>query len=173
MRFFNKDKDLKLYAVTGTQTVLLSFDIARGKLDGKQFLGFDIERKDSKGKIKQINGSKHFASLINDSTITDPKIKFLSLVQSFFWKDYTADPDEVYTYTVKAMSGTPINHSPLSENSIKVRTEKLQDGMHSVYFNYGVTGSQAYANNKEFGNKPIKQLKGQVLKDALSFLGRE
>lgn len=170
MRYLNEDTDLKLYAVAGTQTVLLSFDIAKNNLDGKQFLGFSIERKDKLGRITFHNGSKHFDSLADNP---DPAIKNSSLIQSFYWHDYTVDPDETYTYTIKPMFGTALNHSPKFPSSLTVTTEKLHDGMHSVYFNYGVTGSQAYANNKEFGNQPVSALKGAVLQHALAFLGRD
>ncbi len=157
MRYKDEGSDLKLYVVAGTQTVLLSFDIAKDKVKN-DFLGFSIERKDKDGKITLHNGSKHFDSLIHDATITDPKVKYASLVQSFFWKDYTADPGQTYTYTVKAIFGTAINHTSKFSTSIEVTTETLQTGKHSVYFNYGVTGSQGYATNKEFGNRPIKSL---------------
>ncbi len=173
MRYYNKKKSLKIYTVAGTQTVLLSLDIDKSKIDNKQFLGFSFERKDKNGNIKFLNGSKHFDSLINNDTIKDHDLKYLSLVQTFYWHDYTADPGQTYTYTIKPMFGTPINHTPKYENSIKVTTEDLHSGKHSVYFNYGVTGSQGYATNKEFGNTPISDLKGKALKDALSFLGRE
>jgi len=140
----NEDGVLKLYAVAGTQTVLLSFDIAKAKVDKKQFLGFSVTRADKQGKVTTLNGSKHFESLIKDSTITDTKLKYRSLVQTFFWKDYSADPGEKYTYTVEAMVGTPRKFDPAYSSSIKIETEKLNEGKHSVYFNYGVTGSQAY-----------------------------
>jgi phosphatidylserine/phosphatidylglycerophosphate/cardiolipin synthase-like enzyme len=170
MRYKNEDKDLKLYAVAGTQTVLLSFDIDKSKLDNKQFLGFSVERKDEKGKVKLLNGSKHFASLANNA---DEQVRNRSLVQSFYWQDYTADPEQTYTYTIKPMFGSAADPHQQYENSIPVTTEKLHDGKHSVFFNYGVTGSQAYTKNKEYGNRPLNQLKGKVLEDALAFLGRD
>ncbi len=170
MRFKNEDNVLKLYAVAGTQTVLLSFDIAKSKLDNKNFLGFSVERKDKDGTNTFHNGTKHFASLANN---TIPAIKNTSLVQSFYWHDYTVDPGQTYTYAIKPMFGTAINHQPGFESSIKITTEDLHAGRHSVYFNYGVTGSQAYAHNKEYGNKPISELKGIALKHALFFLGRD
>jgi phosphatidylserine/phosphatidylglycerophosphate/cardiolipin synthase-like enzyme len=170
MRYKNEKKDLKLYAVAGTQTVLLSFDIDKSKLDNKQFLGFSVERKDKDGNITYHNGSKHFASLANNP---DGKIRTRSLVQSFYWQDYTTDPDQTYIYTITPMFGSAANPQPKYENSIKVTTEKLHDGKHSVFFNYGVTGSQAYANNKEFGNTPLSELNGKALRDALAFLGRD
>lgn len=169
MRYYNEDKDLKLYAVAGTQTVLLSFDIDKSKL-GNDFLGFSVEKKDENSKTTFLNGTKHFLSLAKS---TEPAIKNTSLVQSFYWQDYTVDPGQTYTYTIKPMFGKPINFLPEFEQSIVVTTEKLHDGKHSVYFNYGVTGSQAYAHNKEYGNKPIKGLKGAALQHALSFLGRD
>src|SRR5690349_21394689 len=103
MRFKNEQGDLKLYAVAGTQTVLLSFDITKSKLDNKQFLGFSVERKDKDGNVKFLNGSKHFDSLINDDKIKNHDVKYQSLVQTFYWQDYTADPGQTYTYTVKPM----------------------------------------------------------------------
>ena len=170
MRYKNENQTLKLYAVAGTQTVLLSLDIAKSKLDGKNFIGFWIERKDKQGKILYLNGSKHFDSL---ATNPKPEIKNTSLVQSFYWQDYQADPDQTYTYTVKPMFGSAINHSPKYENSIKVITEKLHDGEHSVFFNFGVTGSQGYARNKEFGNTSINKLKGVAREHALEYLVRD
>src|SRR5258706_10327576 len=116
MRFKNEQNDLKLYAVAGTRTVLLSFDIAKSKLDNKQFLGFSVERKDKNGNVIFLNGSKYFDSLANDEKIKVHKIKFQSLVQTFYWQDYTADPRQTYTYTIKPMFGSPINHSPKFEN---------------------------------------------------------
>ena len=171
MRYKNEKKDLKLYAVAGTQTVLLTFEIAKSKINKKKFLGFDISRKDKNGKIISLNGSKHFASLLIDKNIEDEKIKKRSLIQSFLWKDYYADPGQTYTYTIKAVCGSPINNKAAFEASIKVKTEKLHDGKHSVYFNYGVTGSQAYAKN--FNNQPLSKLAGKKKEDALAFLGRE
>jgi phosphatidylserine/phosphatidylglycerophosphate/cardiolipin synthase-like enzyme len=170
MRYKKESSDLKIYVVAGTQTVLLSFDIAKSKIENKHFLGFSLERKDKNGIVKYLNGTKYFASL---QTVTDPEIRYTSLLQTFYWQDYTADPGQTYTYTIKPMFGTAINHLPKFENSIEITTENLQEGKHSVYFNYGVTGSQGYAHNKEYGNKPISDLQGVALEHALAFLGRD
>ena len=55
MRYKKESSELKLYVVAGTQTVLLSFEIAKTKLDSKNFLGFSLERKDKDGNIKMLN----------------------------------------------------------------------------------------------------------------------
>ena len=125
MRYKNEDTELKLYAVAGTQTVLLAFHLSKAKAKG-HFMGFDIERTDSKGNIHKLNGSKHFDSLIYDATITDPKIKFASLIQSFFWKDYLADPGQKYKYKVRAMFGNARNFSAKYESELKVTTENTE-----------------------------------------------
>ncbi len=173
MRYKNEDGALKLYAVAGTQTVLLAFHIDKAKVEGKEFMGFSVSKVDSEGTKTSLNGTKHFVSLLKDNTIIDPKIKFASLVQAFFWKDYKADPGQKYKYTVKAMFGTARNFVAKFESSITVTTEELNKGKHSVYFNFGVTGSQGYASNKEFGNKPIFDLPKPAFEKALNYLGRE
>lgn len=173
MRYKKETGPIKLYAVAGTQTVLLAFDMAKSKVTGTDFMGFSIERVDKAGKQIFLNGSKHFDSLIRDKTITDHNVKFASLVQAFFWKDYLADPGKKYIYTVKAMYGTALNFTSKYQNSITVTTEELNKGKHSVYFNYGVTGSQGYANNREFGNQPIKELNKEAYQKALNYLSRE
>jgi PLD-like domain len=172
MRYYNKKKELKLFALTGTQTVLLSIDIAQSKVEGKDFLGFDIMRADKNGKNPlSLNGSKHFQSLLNDITLKDDQ-RYLSLVQSFYWKDYLADPGKSYKYTVKAIFGTPLQHTVKYETTINVTTEALHDGKHGVYFNFGVTGSQGFA--KRFpGVKKIDALTGQKRKELYAYLGRE
>ncbi len=171
MRFKSTKGDVKIYAVAGTQTVLLSFDLAKTKVNNKEFIGFDIERKDSLGKIRKLNGSKHFNSLIIDSTITDQRLKMVSLVQTYFWKDYEADPGQTYTYTINAMYGTARKFAIKFSGTITVTMEQLNTGVHSVYFNYGVTGSQAY--NKRFDRKLITELPPVQKQKAFDLLGRE
>lgn len=165
MRFKNTKGPLKVYAVAGTQTILFSLDIALSKVDGKKLLGFSFERKGGNSAKRIINGTKLFASLKGTAK------EKLSLVQTFFWKDYTADPGEKYTYTIKAMMGTAAGFAPGFEVSIEVQTEPLQQGKHGVYFNYGVTGSQAYSSR--FENKLVDELSQAQRKAALKMLGRE
>ncbi len=171
MRFKNTSGIIKIFAVAGTQTVLLSFDISKSKVSKKKFIGFDIKRQDNKGRVSKLNGSKLFQSLQNDSSISDPEIKNRSLVQSYFWKDYLANPGQTYIYTITAMFGEASNFDEGYSSKIKITTEPLQKGKHAVYFNYGVTGSQAYA--KRFQRKLITKLPPAEKSLALKILGRE
>ena len=165
MRFKNTQGPLKVFVVAGTQTVLFSLQIDRLKIQNKKLLGFSFERKDDNGRVIKLNGSKRFQSL-NGTAIQN-----LSLVQTFFWKDYTADPGQTYTYIIKAMLGTANNFSAGYELNITINTEPLLQGIHSVFFNYGVTGSQAYSSR--FENKHVDDLSPAKKKQALLMLGRE
>lgn len=166
MRYFNIDNELKAYAVAGTQTVLLSLEINKNLVAGKGFMGFKIGRKEGNGKPVLLNGTKRFAS---DDPV-NPEQK-LSPLQTYLWKDYTADPGKTYTYTFEAMFGTWDKMSPGYSTSLKVTTEQLNESEHSVFFNFGVTGCQAYA--KIFPKKKVEDLSEPEMKKALSILGRE
>ncbi len=166
MRYFNTDNELKAYAVAGTQTVLLALEISKTKVIGKGFMGFKISRKEGNAQPVLLNGSKRFAS---DNP--DNPVQKLSPLQTFLWKDYTADPGKTYTYTFEAMFGTWDNMNPKYMTTLKVTTEQLNDGEHSVFFNFGVTGCQAYA--KQFAKKKINTLPKSDKEKAFAILGRE
>lgn len=166
MRYFNTDNELKAYAVAGTQTVLLALEINKTKVIGKGFMGFRISRKEGKAKPILLNGSKRFAS----DNPTNP-IQKLSPIQSYMWKDYTAEPGKTYTYTFEAMFGTYNAMNPQYTTTLKVTTERLNEGEQSVYFNLGVTGCQAYA--KKFAKKKIEALPEPDKVKAFAILGRE
>lgn len=165
MRFFNKDNELKVYAVTGTQTVLLAMDLPKTKSVGKKFMGFKISRQIG-NYTTVLNGTKRFAS-------DDPNhpIQPLSPLQTFLWKDYTVDPNRTYKYKFEAMFGSWDNMSPKYEAELTVKTEPLVSGEHSVFFNFGVTGSQAYA--KKFEKKKVESLPKADKEKAFDILGRE
>ena len=176
MRFKKETGDISIYVVAGTQTVLLSFDMNENKIKGTDFMGFDIGRKDKKGNLVHLHGGKTFQSLLTMKKPTLDQIneaRKKSLVQSFFWMDYQADPGQSYTYTISAKFGTALLNNTKFSNSININTEPLVSGKHSVFFNYGVTGSQGFAQQKDFGNKNLRDLKGATLNIALDYLGRE
>jgi phosphatidylserine/phosphatidylglycerophosphate/cardiolipin synthase-like enzyme len=169
MRYYNLDNELKAYSVTGTQTVLITLDINKTKVidnDKGFFMGFKINRKEGNTQPILFNGTKRFASDKPDK----PKQK-LSPWQTYLWKDYTADPGKTYTYIVEAMFGTWDNMNPGYTTTLNVTTEQLNEGEHSVFFNFGVTGCQAYA--KQFAKKEIDTLPESDKEKAFAILGRE
>jgi len=166
MRYFNTDNELKAYAVAGTHTILLALEINKTKVIGKGFMGFRISRKGGNAKPVLLNGSKSFAS----DNPANP-IQKLSPIQSYLWKDYTAVPGKKYTYSFEAMFGTWDIMHPQYKTTLKVTTEKLNEGEHSVFFNLGVTGCQAYA--KKFAKKKIVALPDPDKGKAFAILGRE
>ncbi|MDN2583769.1 phospholipase D-like domain-containing protein [Aquibium sp. ELW1220] len=150
MRTWKKHGPLGVTAVAGTYVVTLGFDLAEAACDG--FLGFAIHRTDhEENEAYYLEGMKCFAE-------TDPGFPAGTRyptneqpIQSFQWADYSAKPGYRYTYTVTALKGSPAALSPLAEVAVEVTTESPKGGDHDVYFNCGVSASQAYV--ERFGNR--------------------
>ena len=68
-------------------------------------------------------------------------------IQDFLWSDFTAKPGRTYVYKVVPVFGKPKNLKYGNGVSVEVKTEKEESTTHSIYFNRGVIGSQAYARN--------------------------
>jgi phosphatidylserine/phosphatidylglycerophosphate/cardiolipin synthase-like enzyme len=155
MRRKKTSSNLELYAVSGTNTVLLSMDM---KTKPAGMLGFAFERVETKSKKRiWLNGQKFFRSVIPIDEKDLKKVKgqkyptHLHPVQSFLWKDFTTDPDTEYTYLVTAYNGTPKNLQIYATEEITIATEPHNKGKHGIFFNRGVSGSQSYA--EQFGNQ--------------------
>jgi phosphatidylserine/phosphatidylglycerophosphate/cardiolipin synthase-like enzyme len=144
MRVRAQDDVLTVHAVTGTHVVMLGMDVKQAKAKG--LLGFAIHRTDPKEKESYwLTGMRTFEA----SYPNPPEGALVSSwehpIQDFLWSDFTAKPGRSYTYLVVPMYGQPKNLQPGQGVSVKVSTEKEAAGVHSVYFNRGVIGSQAYA----------------------------
>ncbi|KGN31963.1 hypothetical protein N802_19295 [Knoellia sinensis KCTC 19936] len=140
---------LTLHAIAGTHTVLLGWDLE----DPSGCLGIAVRRTDHgpgstrrrSGETVWLRGMKTFGSVVADpppgsdwSTRDHP-------IQGFQWGDYTAKPGHTYSYAVVALGGSPSALVELATASVRVRTEVEDDGVHGVWFNRGVAGSQAFA----------------------------
>ena len=146
MRVRNSDQGLSVRATAGTHTVLLGFDLQ----DPAGCLGFGVHRTDhTEDEAYWLRGMKVFDSVVPSPA---PGMDFSTRkhpIQGFQWGDYTAKPEHDYTYRVLALGGRPGHLVPLAETSVDVRTEAEDDGVHGIWFNRGVAGSQAYV--KRFG----------------------
>ncbi len=92
-------------------------------------------------------------------------------VQSFLWKDFTAEPGVEYTFIVTALGGTTKDLKTLASEQITIKTEKYIEGKHGIYFNRGVSGSQSYAEN--FKNiRPIDKDENVLDQKAVDWLSR-
>lgn len=151
MRVTNINNGLRVHAIAGTYVVLLAIDLPEENCDG--LLGFSIHRQDlTENEAYYLKGTKTF-------TETDPGLPSGSQVstrdhpiQSFQWADYTAKPDHDYIYTITAKKGSPQALTDFATSVIHISTEHITSDEHNVYFNRGVSGSQAYINR--FGNNP-------------------
>jgi phosphatidylserine/phosphatidylglycerophosphate/cardiolipin synthase-like enzyme len=145
----SKDKKLKINVVAGTYVVMIGIGLK--KADARGIMGFAIHRIDHSrhDEGKWLEGMKVFK---NSPVQVGEKVSTLDYpVQGFLWQDFTANPGKKYTYRVVALKGTPEalkEHAQL-DVSCQISTEAENVGTHSVWFNRGIAGSQAYA--REFG----------------------
>jgi phosphatidylserine/phosphatidylglycerophosphate/cardiolipin synthase-like enzyme len=165
MRQLNNTGDISIHAISGSHTVLLNMDAKNGKEKG--LLGFAIKRMDLtedesvwlKGFLTfEINASSHFPGVLV-STWENP-------VQDFNWGDYTVKPNHKYIYTIVPVYGIPGSLVHDKGVSVAISTEDDKRGEHSVFFNCGIAGSQAYA--RKFGDL----LPDQVGAPAFKWLSR-
>lgn len=133
-------------AIAGTHTVLLGLDLA----DPAGSLGFAIRRVDhTEGECTWLRAMKTFPSVVPDPAPGSDWSTRDHPVQGFQWGDYSAKPGHDYTYTVSSLGG-PVQAPPvLASCAVRVRAEVEDDGVHGVWFNRGVAGSQAFA--RRFG----------------------
>ncbi|MBW4578296.1 MAG: hypothetical protein KME42_01835 [Tildeniella nuda ZEHNDER 1965/U140] len=151
---------IAVQAIAGSYVVLLGIDLAESSSAG--VLGFAIERIDhTEDERYWLRGFRTFEE-------TDPSLPPGSLVsslehpiQAFLWGDFTAKPNHDYTYRIVALRGKPRKLEQSDTVEVKVETEDETVGTHTVYFNRGVAGSQAYA--RKFKNvSPDKVPKGKA-----------
>jgi phosphatidylserine/phosphatidylglycerophosphate/cardiolipin synthase-like enzyme len=167
MRIRNSNGSFSVHAIAGTYVVMFGFNLKKADCPG--LLGFSIHRTDhTENEAYFLEGQKVFEETDPDfpagstySTKTQP-------IQSFQWADYSAKPGHSYTYLINALKGSPKTLASVSEVSVDITTERPAAEGHSVYFNRGVAGSQAYT--KRFGNRPPRE--NDDTDDAWAWLSR-
>lgn len=165
MRVTKTSNGFKVHAMAGTYVVMLGFDLPQTDCDG--LLGFSIHRIDhTENEADFLKGMKAFAE-------TDPGFPPGSLystkdhpIQSFQWADYSAKPGHRYTYTVTANKGAPTDLTAHAVTVIDIATESPETGDHDVYFNRGVSGSQAYV--RRFGDNAPQDISNRKAFEWLS-----
>lgn len=164
MRRKKTSSGLELYAVSGTNTIVLSLDMP-AKPTG--LLGFAFERVETATQKRiWLYGQKFFHAVIPIDKADLPKVKgqkyptHLHPVQGFLWKDFTVEPGVEYTYIVTAFQGTPQNLQVFLKESITISSEPHLQGTHGIFFNRGVSGSQSYA--EQFANRRPDKMDDKV-----------
>ncbi|MBL8929175.1 MAG: hypothetical protein JNL54_03515 [Kineosporiaceae bacterium] len=141
MRTRRSKGGLTVQAVAGTHTVLLGMTLT----DPTGCLGFAIRRTDhTEGETFWLRGMKTFAEVVGDPPPGSEHSTREHPIQAFQWGDYSAKPDHDYTYEISALGGAPGALVPLATVAVSVSTESEDDGLHGVWFNRGVAGSQAF-----------------------------
>lgn len=143
MRNRSQGNGVSVHAIAGTYVVLLGMNIDADAAKG--LLGFTITRETAgKSGKKILGGGRHFASVHDEDAV---HLSDVAPIQTFLWGDYEAQPGETYTYRVVPQYGQPGKLKPGKEAAVTIDTEKREDGVHSIYFNRGVAGSQAFSRH--------------------------
>ncbi len=142
-----------VHAIAGTRAVMLAMN-AR-EIATEDFVGFGVGvRSSTTSNINWLNGFKCFRSVEPDPARAQRFSTLLHPIQDFRWGHYWAVPDTEYRYVVRPLfrppSGDLANLRAGDDLEVTVRTEREDDGTHSVFFNRGAIVSQAYA--ERFGN---------------------
>jgi hypothetical protein len=160
---------VSVHAISGTYVAMLGMDAEAGAKDG--LLGFAIERIDrTETEQYWLSGMRTFKPVYPNP----PRGSLVSThehpIQDFLWSDFTAKPAHEYVYRVVPVRGKPKKLEYGVPVEVHVQTERPGHATHSVYFNRGVIGSQAYA--REFDDKDPRDLKGAEQKRAYAWLSR-
>ncbi|HEY0428105.1 MAG TPA: phospholipase D-like domain-containing protein [Pyrinomonadaceae bacterium] len=147
---------LEVLAVSGTHVITLGMNMPESEKNGLH--GFSIERKDHfSDKTDWLEGLKVFPSVEAASNAAASHTSEKHPIQDFFWSDFTVRPGRKYTYTIHARKGTPQNLVTADQVAIDIDTEDYSKShKHSIYFNRGVAGSQAFV--KKFGTEKFSKI---------------
>ena len=158
MRVYQKKGDFSVTGISGTYVVMLGFNLP--KEDTDKLLGFAIHRTDhTENENYFLRGFKTFKETEPNPYPGALYPTYEHPVQSFQWADYTSKPDHDYTYKCIPLTGKPKNMKQKRAVKIRIQTESEDSGIHAVYFNRGVAGSQAYT--RKFGYKTPEQVPNQ------------
>lgn len=158
----SKTKKMSVKAVAGTHVITLGIDLAQAKATG--LLGFSIQRTDH-AKLEAnpnagpdwLEGLKVFEALEPEKAPGRTVSTEIHPIQDFFWSDFTVRPGQKYTYRIIARKALPGALEDIDEVSVAIQTEKVDtDKEHTVFFNRGVAGSQAFV--RKFGTDKFEKI---------------
>ncbi len=175
---------VSVHAIAGAQSVLLAMNATEDAC--RDLLGFALGRRNSRDRsIRWMDGFKFFRELVPDPRPGEVRSTLEHPIQSFLWGHYTADPDTNYDYVVRPLyrpaDGDLGKLRAGTDVQVRIRTEPVDRGTHSILFNRGAIPSQAFA--RKFGNAPpgdendpeaedVQWLARGLLKAALDFIGQ-
>jgi phosphatidylserine/phosphatidylglycerophosphate/cardiolipin synthase-like enzyme len=149
MRNKHSEANLSVCGIAGSHVVVLAWDLRN--FDTKDLLGFAVERTEFNGDAVVeryfLRGIKRFENKDQGLPAGTPVPTSEHPIQTFQWGDYSAKPSTKYHYRIVPATGAPkalILRNDIAAE-VEVVTEPLYGAVHSIFFNRGVAGSQAYA----------------------------
>jgi hypothetical protein len=150
MRNKHSEPKISVRAISGSHVVALAWDLKKEEFDTRDLLGFAVERTEFAGAAVAeryfLRGIKRFEDKDKGLPAGTPVPTSEHPVQSFQWGDYTVKPSKKYNYRIVPATGAP-KALTLRDDlavSVDIETEPLYGAVHSIFFNRGAAGSQAY-----------------------------
>jgi phosphatidylserine/phosphatidylglycerophosphate/cardiolipin synthase-like enzyme len=169
MRLRTTQNGITINAVAGTSAVLLSLDMPEKKAEA--LLGFHIHKSNIKKNTSyDIESTRYFEETVDDP---QPGARYSTKQhpwQSFLWEDFSVEINGEYEYSFTPVYGSPRRLKYGKPATLRVQIPSPKDGVHEVYFNRGVAGSQAYA--REFGNERPDEMSPAKREKALKWLSK-
>lgn len=164
MRKRETQSGVTVNAIAGSRVVTLGLDISEAKRRGLR--GFAIQRTDhAEQETFWMRGMKTFESIEPHPAPGEQFSSQIHPFQSFQWADYSVNADRDYSYEVVPMYGEPGALQPGDSATVRVHTESVVGGDHSIFFNRGSVATQEYA--RRFQNRRPNDV-GQGAYDWLS-----
>ncbi len=169
MRIHQDADGVSVHAISGSYVVMLAMDATDEAKSG--LLGFAIQRTDrTENETDWLKGMRTFESVYPNPPEGSLTSTHDHPIQDFLWSDFTAKPEHDYLYRVVPVRGQPSALEYGTPVEVRIRTEREVTEVHSVWFNRGVIGSQAYA--RKFHNQNPHQLRGEERDKAYKWLSR-
>jgi phosphatidylserine/phosphatidylglycerophosphate/cardiolipin synthase-like enzyme len=150
MRQRSENTEVSVKAIAGTRVVLLGLNASEKAAE--RLLGFGSYRKEAGSKYKLLRGGRMFPGVHSEEAAAQESPDSCDApIQAFLWGDYVVEPNRTYTYKLQPVYGTPaaLEYGDAVEVTVRTEDPAGEDSKHSVYFNRGVAGSQAYS--RKFG----------------------
>src|SRR2546427_12012622 len=153
MRNKHSGAGLSIRAIAGSHVVAVAWDLKKDHFDTTNLLGFAVERTEFDSPARKtvveryfLRGIKRFEDKDKGLPPGTPVPTSEHPIQSFQWGDYTPKPATAYTYRLVPTTGTPKALTLRDDLAISadIQTEPLYGDVHSIFFNRGAAGSQAY-----------------------------
>lgn len=155
------DDDFRIKAYSGTNGVLLAFDLAESRR--RNLLGFAIQQKEKGKNWVWLLNSLTFPDMAHTIPEWNATPSNLAPIQKFRWADYNINPGTTCSYRVYPMYVGQTH--PTEHLEVTVKTDDGKPLNHKVCFNRAVAASQGFGRTFPELDALLKREKNVPIED--------